>query len=334
MHEPQLIKAFSLGIQGLPDEIQWMPPGMHDITPSRNGKPISLKVEVNQAAAQAVKESLAALKAEGKRPYLDFNHDGGKASALVDEIYWAGDDPKLGGIRAKLTWTKSGQEAVEGKDYQFFSPSFFVDPKTNRITGAPVNFGGLVNEPAFTKIMPLVAKNEHQNKGTMKGLLTTLLTAGLITSVDQEEDALVADFQKNFSPIQAAAAEADTLKADFSKAQEQIKAHAIERAKTLVNQAVQAGKLPPKDTDTHQFFINAIAGGDAGAEKTLAALPVNAKLAEAVKVEAKKETPDGDQAVAAKQCAAVDAIRAGNPKLTHDQAWDRAALENPELFSK
>lgn len=334
MYERQLIKAFTLGIQGIPDEIQWMPPGEHDITPSRNGKPIQLKVKVNQAAAAAVKESLDALKKEGKRPYLDFNHDGGKASALVNDIFWAGDDPETGGIRARITWTSSGKEAVEGKDFQFFSPSFFIDAKSDQITGAPVNFGGLVNEPAFTKIMPLVAKDNTEPKEKMKGLLNILLKAGLITSIDQEEDALVADFQKNFSPIQASAEKADQLEGDLQKAKDEIKAHATERAKTLVESAVQAGKLAPKDTDSHQFFIEAIAGGNASAEKTLAALPVNAKLAETVKVEAKKEAPDGSQAIAAKQSAKVDAIKAGNPKLTHDQAWERAAQEDPELFSK
>jgi len=334
MYEKRLIKAFTLGIQGLPDEIQWMPPGKHSITPSRNGKPIKLTVQVNEAAAQAVKESLDALKAEKKRPYLDFNHEGGRAAAMLEDVFWGGDDPETGGIRARVSWTNSGQEAVEGKDFNFFSPSFFIDPKTNEITGAPVNFGGLVNEPAFTSIMPLAASHTNQ-RNNMKELLQAMSAAGLISEVDQEEGALVAEFKQNFSPIQANAAKAPDLETQLQTAQEEIKAHAKERANTLIDQAITAGKLPPKDEATHAFWRDQITAGNAGAVQALEALPVNAKLSQTVEHKNLKGNEDsGDRTITAKQNAAVEQVLAGSPNIGLDAAWERAATADPELFSK
>jgi phage I-like protein len=145
-----------------PDEIQWMPPGEHEITASRGGKPATLKVNVTAATADriaGVHRGYVDAAASGSEdlPYLDFNHDDAEASGHPTAFRWGGDDPQQGGVRAKVTWTDSGHRAVVGKSYRRFSPSFYVNDSGD-VTGAPVNMGGLVNRAAFKRIAPIVAK--------------------------------------------------------------------------------------------------------------------------------------------------------------------------------
>jgi hypothetical protein len=146
----------------LPGDIQWMPPGEHEIAASRGGKPVTLTVKVDSAAAARVAESYrqhmaAAIKGAEDLPYFDLNHDDREASGHPTEFSWAGDDPQQGGVRAKLTWTGAGRQAVLGRSYRRFSPCFYVK-ENGEISGAPVNMGGLVNRAAFKRIAPIVSK--------------------------------------------------------------------------------------------------------------------------------------------------------------------------------
>jgi hypothetical protein len=151
--------------QTAPKEIQWAPPGYHEINASRGGKPVKLKVNVTEATAAIIAQAHRTYLAEagsgrGDLPYFDFNHDDQEASGHPTEFYWGGNDPQRGGVRAKLTWTGSGRSAVIGRTYRRFSPSFYADDNGN-ITGAPVNMGGLVNRAAFQRIAPIVAKEKE-----------------------------------------------------------------------------------------------------------------------------------------------------------------------------
>ena len=146
----------------LPSEIQYMPPWTHQINASSGGKPVSLTVVVNAAGAERVAADFAAhMQAandgHGDPPYFDFNHDDKEASARPKAFYWGGDDPQRGGIRARVEWTGSGRQAVLGRSYSRFSPTFFVND-SGEITGAPVCMGGLVNRAAFQRIAPIMSK--------------------------------------------------------------------------------------------------------------------------------------------------------------------------------
>ena len=146
-----------------PSEIMWMPPGRHTITASRAGKPVTLDVNVTENGARRVAAQLseyiaAAQRGIGDHPYYDFNHDDKEASAHPKSFRWGGDDPLQGGIRSPVDWTGTGKQAVLGKDYRRFSPSFYVD-KSGEITGIPVNCGGLVNRAAFQRIAPVMSKS-------------------------------------------------------------------------------------------------------------------------------------------------------------------------------
>lgn len=87
----------------LPEDLQWMPPGEHEITASKAGKPHTLTMRVQPEHATLVnrrlQEMIAAADAgTANRPFLDLNHDDREASAHPAEAFWGGDDPKTGGI--------------------------------------------------------------------------------------------------------------------------------------------------------------------------------------------------------------------------------------------
>ncbi len=151
------------GAQALPGEIQWMPPGPQTITATKGSEPFKMDVVVNAALAALVATHLQTFRAKAASgqedlPYFDFNHEDGEASAHPTEFYWGGDDPKTGGIRAKLEWTKAGAQAVLGHTYHRFSPEFLVD-EASRIVGVGLNMGGLVNRAAFKNIRPVMGKD-------------------------------------------------------------------------------------------------------------------------------------------------------------------------------
>lgn len=146
----------------LPADIQWMPPGVHTIQASQDRRAVEKRVRVHAGTARTMQRTLedhlaASAANTGDLPYLDFNHEDGQAAAHPQEFYWAGDDSRAGGVRARVRWTESGRQAVLGKAFRRFSPSFFVDA-AGEVIGAPLNMGGLVNRAAFKTIQPLFAK--------------------------------------------------------------------------------------------------------------------------------------------------------------------------------
>jgi len=158
-----------------PAEIQYLPPGEHMISASRDGKAVNLKVKVHAGTASVLAKALADLRAkaangEGDLPFFDFDHKDADASAHPTEFYWGGDDSKSGGVRAKLEWTEPGQKAVTGHAYRRFSPSTFIDDKSGEVYGAEINMGGLVNRAAFRKIAPVWAKGKVVEEETSDDL--------------------------------------------------------------------------------------------------------------------------------------------------------------------
>jgi phage I-like protein len=158
-----LYLARSVSLAAASDSVQMFPPGKQVVTPSRaDGKePTEIELTIDEQTAADLEALRAELQAkadagEGDAPYFDFNHSDGEASAWPKRIFWAGDDPLLGGVRAEVEWTAAGEAAVQGKTFRRFSPAFYAG--NGRITGAPTNMGGLVNRAAFTRIQPLFAK--------------------------------------------------------------------------------------------------------------------------------------------------------------------------------
>jgi hypothetical protein len=152
----------------------------------------------------------------------------------------------------RIEWSKAGAEAVQGKMYRAFSPSFFVDsPKANpaKVTGAPLDMGALTNDPAFKKISPLWASagrvgedgtNQKINNMTPEELAKLQARIEKLEKENAELNAKAAS-SANDEVITAKNEEITQLKQALKKVQGEIKARNKERAKAPVKAAVARG---------------------------------------------------------------------------------------------
>jgi hypothetical protein len=170
--------------------IMYMPSGTHTITPSQNGRPVTVSVAIDASAAEKLETQRQALEAGGKKPFFSVQHSTQIAAFWPAEFFW---DTRLDatgslveGVWARGEWTRAGREAVEGKDFRTFSPTFFVDAIRNDPNRpvqvvcndeAKANMGALENDPAFQTISPLWAGNasDGQPKPKPEGVTTEKL---------------------------------------------------------------------------------------------------------------------------------------------------------------
>ena len=306
--EPDVVQAlFAVNIPTpladgtLPTDIQWMPPGSHTISASKNGKPYKTTINVNSKTADTVQAAFKGQMEKAKTggddyPYLDFNHNDEEASAHPSEFYWGGDDPQTGGVRCKVTWTDAGANAVKGRSYRRFSPQFADDGKGN-VTGLPLNAGGLVNRAAFKKIQALAAKENspatNPNEDIpMKKLLALLKQRGLITDTDLDETDLVTQASAKLVTMDGQIAELVTVKTKVTDLEGQITKAKETHAKSVVDGLVKAGAIPPKDDKVQARYIKLLVD-DPENEAILPKAP-NPALGKAVVNAKRNETPGED----------------------------------------
>jgi hypothetical protein len=259
----------------LPDtalgEFMYMPGGLHQINAWRGDKPVKVQVLVDQGSAAAVQKQFSQIRAGIHRPYFDFDHDSKKASFWPEAFVWR--EQPAPGIYAQGEWTSEGKEAIEGKTYRAFSPEFHVDDvngKPARIVcneKAGLNFGGLVNDPAFKQILPLWAKagaqmesseteNEERNAMTPEQLAAlqasiktmeqeiTALKAKASTDAAAQTELKAKESDKALAEAKLQAANAEAKAARFET---QIKAQREKEADEAVKAAVARGAILPKD---------------------------------------------------------------------------------------
>lgn len=180
--------SFAIG-QGVPDVIMWMPGGVHEIRATQSGRPVTKTVLVDAATARVAQAALAAMQPP-RRAWLDFNHDGAAASGRPLEFFWS--DAPQPGVYARVEWSTRGIEALQGREYRDFSPSFYVDASTPaRVVGVPNCMGGLVNDPAFRAIRPVVAKH-HPDPNPMNKSKQLIQLLSAITALQAERNVLAA----------------------------------------------------------------------------------------------------------------------------------------------
>jgi hypothetical protein len=182
--------------------------------------------------------------------------------------------------------------------------------------------GGLVNRAAFKRIAPLFAAapvdTEHEQP-LMQTLISTLRSLSLVEASATEEADLVSQVSRSVS----------ALKSQVSDLQASLATQARQRAESLVDAAVHAGRLPAKDTDARGFWVDALIRDEAKAVKALDALAVNPVLA--------RLTPGGDPAadpshLITRQEQKLAAVRAANPGADFPSIYAKAKAESPELF--
>jgi hypothetical protein len=188
--------------------IQYMPGGLHTITPTQGGRAVTVTVMVDADSAAAMEEERKALVANGKSPYFSITHENDVAAFRPTKFYWATKPDATGklseGVWADGEWTASGKAARDGKDFKFFSPTFHVssltdDPATVvcQPMAKPV-MGSLVNDPAFDKISPLFAKHASTLEAGGRG-------SGRLDYPSAADAATVSDLSANLASRRAAA---------------------------------------------------------------------------------------------------------------------------------
>jgi hypothetical protein len=275
------------------NEILFLPIGLHAITPVAGGIGRPIKVNVTAAAADAIEAQRARLRAKGKRPYFDFNHEDDAASFWPDSFHWRAGE----GVIAKGEWTRRGREAVEGKDYRAFSPVFHVDNKRAEAARvickeqADPNMGGLVNNPAFNNL-PLWAKNAGASGGITTKEKNKMTTEEIdaLRSKQQELNARIqalradgGDDETTSDKIVAAQAESKAIELEIEAAELRTSNEALQAkqrkrqhddAVAAVREAVKRGALKARDIQTQRMWETRIAGNPKDAE-LLASFPGN-----------------------------------------------------------
>ncbi len=308
-HSP-LYLARAAALPGSTDDVQMFPPGRQVIVPSspdpkKKLEPMDLVID--EATAIALEEIRAKYQADadaatGDAPYFDFNHSDGEASAWPKRIYWAGDDPLLGGVRAEVEWSSAGEEAVQGKLFRRFSPAFYA--ANGKVIGAPLNMGGLVNRAAFTHIQPLFAKDgsdpaadpdadaSADNPSSAADAGPPIIASAAPTPTSPPEPTMTPD------EIASLQAENADLKADLAELQTQLdeltanaKAAAATDAKNVVECAARDGRIPPAAA-IQAKWVEAIIANPSAKELLLAMAP-NPALSTVIHAKAgSQETPE------------------------------------------
>lgn len=342
----RLISALSLVPlpAGVPDEIVYLPEGESAIWPTVNGAPakeaVTVRVppEKGEQIAAALQADLDKRHAANVRPWFDFEHKRGAASALPQSFrYQPGK-----GIMAKLEWTSSGRVAIEGKDYSYFSPEFYLGDD-GIPDGLPAKgpLGGLVNEPAFREIPRIAASEAHPSTPPPPPMSKLIFAALAISAAAENAEAEAVDKIKAMQydgdekkkRIAELEAELATLKGEKDQVMASLAQIKKDRAETLVKAAIADGRIAPKDEEKATKFRDRIAAGDAFAEDILATLPkTHADLGKSLIQGSGNPAPGagGEHALEAKARALVAAGSVTNL----DDAIARVAASEPALYSQ
>jgi hypothetical protein len=146
-----LVTAHSVALSGdVPREIMYMPAGRTVLTPSVNGAPRTISVNVTRSTADLLQSDLEKLLKQNVPPIICFDHSETRAAALPKRFTWKEGQ----GVFLTVDWTSSGQAAVAGHDYGWLSPTFMLS-EDGALAGLPQSggsIGSLTNRPAFTSI--------------------------------------------------------------------------------------------------------------------------------------------------------------------------------------
>ena len=312
----------------LPEEIQYLPPGTHSITATKNGKPAELTLEVDAKTAELLQHSYAKITAGDKEQiFIDFNHDDGEASGWITGFYWAGADPEGGGVRAKVEWTTAGKDALQGRNFRKFSPTFTLNSK-GEIEGTTLKAGGLVNRPAFKDITPIVASDGEYQKtdSNMAEIIEEKKKEEVIGQVDDSKKKEEVSAQEQLAEVKK---ENETLKAKIKALEDDKKEEQEVAAQSAVDKATEDGRIAPKDEKVKAKWAS-ILKNDPSAIVLLNALPVNPAFQRVV--QAKRQEDGAIDTNGEAQMRAAKEYQAKNGS-SFEQAWETARYERPQLFN-
>jgi hypothetical protein len=272
--------------------IVYLPEGTHEIEATVNGKAQKRTVTVDERVLASFQDDLAKRLSDNVRPFAGFDHKAGPASMIPTGYRYE----KGVGLILEGELTQAGKEAIDGRNYSYWSPSYLMSK------GVPVGLtptgeiGSFVNDPAFRSIERIAASHTET---TME--ITEILTElGLAESNQTAEEAVaaaktsLATLRESASTVEsvtaaraseleavnAAKAEAariagelETVKASLKMLEDE-KAEQVKAANAeIVQAAVNRGAIPPQDDATKAFWLKSLSIDPESTKAALSALP-------------------------------------------------------------
>jgi phage I-like protein len=328
--------ACALRGEGAPDEIVFLPEGSHRLRPQSHpqGIVVNLPAEQGEAVAAAFNEALA--MRGNVKAWCDFEH----TRRHPVSCYPTGFRYEAGtGIVAMVEWSKSGRDAVEGRDARFFSPEFFIG-KNGVPTGLPERgpVGALCTEPAFREI-PAIAATDADGDPVevedmpMMNALVTLVSCGVLSDAEAARDGADDLAAERLRVMCAEAAKVPALEEELAELKAERKDEKVRAGLALFDRAVKAGLAGAADEDEKAKFLTAAESNELAmellTEKVEAAEASGADITRPI-IAARAEMPTSHgQRIAAAQARARADLGADAPFA---MVWARAAEIDPPAF--
>jgi phage I-like protein len=327
MSDLLITSAYAVPLNGeTPAEIMYMPAGTSTIRANVNGKPKQISVNVTPKTAEVLQASLATLLTEPVGPFVDFNHKGEDSAATPTSFRW--DES---GVLMALDWSAAGKSAIEGKTYKFLSPTFLLS-ESGEPSGLPDEgpIAALTNRPAFKRMRSITAAeaaSTGDEADTKERTMAEQTAETVEASLRTENETLRAEIKTLKDSLETQRVEAINMQADL-----------------LIETAVQAHKIAPKDEKIKAGLKKLYLVDAEAAKAAIESLPVNPAFKTVVNVTAGSKDigkpppvrdPHTSNGNSGKICdAKVQAIRSQFPNMTYEEAWRKAEAEFPELFQK
>jgi phage I-like protein len=271
---------------GVPDEFVYIPEGKHRIFPKSNpdGVWVNMPADRGEIIAAAFNKDLEQRQKQNVKPWIDFEHanKGPSAGEPTGFRYEKGK-----GLMCSASWSSAGRAAIEGRDFRYFSGRF--DLEGDLPCGLPERgpLGGLVNEPAFREIPAITASEAEEITDPTIAMdkILILASCGILSDTEAALPNAEALARTRITAMQSESdmrkQKIDQLECELADLKKQHAAVTAEcaagkelRVKSIVEAAVAAGKIAPKDEDTKQELKELIEANEALGLKTIERLPV------------------------------------------------------------
>ncbi|MCW1926286.1 hypothetical protein OKA05_27275 [Luteolibacter arcticus] len=335
--------ACALRGEGAPDEIVFLPEGSHKLKPQSHPKGIdvNLPAEEGEAVAAAFNEALA--KRGNVKAWCDFEH----TRRHPVSCYPTGFRYEAGtGIVAMVEWSKSGREAVEGRDARFFSPEFYIG--ANGVpSGLPDRgpVGALCTEPAFREIPAIAAADAEDDPDRKDGSdrtdkpdmlmnsLLSLVSCGLLTDAEAAREGADQLASERLRVMCSEAAKVPALEKELADLKSERKDEKVRAGVALFDRAVKAGLAGAADEREKAKYLTAAESNELAmqllTEKVEAAEATGADITRPI-ISARAASPaNHEQRIAAAQAKARTDL---GPDAPFTMVWARAAEIDPPAF--
>jgi hypothetical protein len=324
--------ACALTGETAPKEIVFLPEGTHKLKPQSHPKGIDVNMPASKGEQVAAAFNAALEKRGNVKAWCDFEH----TRRHPVSCYPTGFRYEAGtGIMATVEWSKSGRDAVEGRDARFFSPEFYIG-KDGVPSGLPDRgpVGALCTEPAFREIPAITAADADEPEIPPMSTLIYAALAITASAATAEADAVT-----KIEELKVTAGRVPDLEKELNGLKSSIKADRVKAGESLFDRAVKAGVAKAADEVEKKKYVTAAEANDfafelltekvstaeAGGETRNGADDITTPIITARAA----AMPNNDTRIAAAQAKARGEL---GVSASFSDVWSRAAEIDPPAF--